>query len=91
MAQMVTQRGRAILCGGGTAGSVDGSSAFRFGAPEAILEFPYFLGAGRTYDVAPDGRFLVVKPGPVLEPSIPTQVILVEHWFEELKRLVLTN
>ena len=71
--------------------TVDGSSAFRFGDPEAILNFPYFLGAGRTYDVAPDGRFLVVKPGPVLEPAIPPQVILVEHWFEEVKRLVLTN
>ena len=39
-----------------------------------------------NYDVAPDGRFLMIKPG--AEEQAPTQVNVVLNWFEELKRLV---
>jgi len=41
-----------------------------------------------TYDVAPDGRFLMLREGEsakILET--PQQIILVQNWFEELKRL----
>ena len=42
-------------------------------------------GTGRTYDIAPDGqRFLVVKRF----DTAPPQIILVQNWFEELRRLV---
>jgi Tol biopolymer transport system component len=43
---------------------------------------------GRTYDISPDGqRFLVVKPAS--DPSTPPpQLIVVQHFDEELKRLV---
>ncbi len=37
------------------------------------------------YDVAPDGRFVVVRPEPL--PPV-TQLHLVQSWHEELKRLV---
>jgi hypothetical protein len=42
----------------------------------------------RSYDVAPDSsRFLMVRD--VERPSLkPTNIILVQNWFEELKRLV---
>jgi len=46
---------------------------------------PYF-----NYDVAKDGRFLMIKPkgDPASEGAPPTNLIVVQHWFEELKRLV---
>ena len=43
----------------------------------------------RTYDVSPDGRrFLVIKdaPNPGTAPN-PPQVIVVQNWMEEWKRL----
>jgi hypothetical protein len=45
---------------------------------------PYF-----NYDIAKDGRFLMIKPvaGSSPEGSTAANVMVVEHWFEELKRL----
>jgi eukaryotic-like serine/threonine-protein kinase len=40
-----------------------------------------------NYDVAPDGRFLMVSPAPATTAS----VVVVHNWFEELKRLVPTK
>jgi hypothetical protein len=45
----------------------------------------------RNYDVALDGqRFLIIKRGSDQRIS-PTQIIVVQHFDEELKRLVPTN
>ena len=55
--------------------------------PEVMFEGQY----GRSYDVAPDGqRFLMAKR---LEDdtSAPSQIIIVQNWFDELQRLVPTN
>jgi len=42
-----------------------------------------------NYDVAKDGRFLMVKPkGTAGEGAPATNLIVVQNWFEELKRLV---
>jgi hypothetical protein len=44
----------------------------------------------RTYDVSPDGRrFLMIKQA-TNEATAP-QIIVVQHWFEELRRLVPPN
>ena len=41
---------------------------------------------GRTYDLSPDAqRFLVLKPA--REANAPPQVIVVQHFDEELKRM----
>ncbi len=40
---------------------------------------------GRSYDVAPDGRILVIQPHP---DSVPNRLNIILNWFEELKRLV---
>jgi hypothetical protein len=56
----------------------------------------YFTGGfgaltlGRTYDVSHDGRrFLMIKQGdPGNQTSAPQQIIVVQNWIEELKRLV---
>ena len=71
--------------------SVDTEPMFSAEAPELLFEQQYFsFQAFRTYDVAPDGRFLMVKEGATPEDaSAPTaQLHLVLNWFEELKRLV---
>jgi hypothetical protein len=56
----------------------------------AILEPGYWSSEaliGRAYDVSPDGkRFLVVIPP--REKADPPDVVVVQHWDEELKRLV---
>ena len=47
---------------------------------------------GRTYDISPDGeRFLMIKEGGLGDETEPTQLILVQNWFEELNRLVPTD
>lgn len=47
---------------------------------------------GRTYDVSPDGRrFLMIKEAGADQGDARTQIIVVQHWFEELKRLVPVN
>jgi len=45
---------------------------------------------GRTYDVSPDGqRFLRIKEGDGTDQTAaPASLIIVQHWIEELKRLV---
>jgi len=48
---------------------------------------------GRTYDISPDGqRFLMIKDSADGDPSVtPPSMVVVEHWTEELKRLVPTR
>jgi len=66
--------------------------AFRIGAREALLDWPYFRNnEGRSYDVSLDGqRFLALKEAAETDAS-PPQILIVQNWFEELKRLVPTN
>ena len=55
--------------------------------PEFLFDGPYTLDLSghQRYDVAPDGRFLMV------ENSEDFRVVVVEGFFEELKRLVPVN
>ena len=48
---------------------------------------------GRTYDISPDGqRFLMMKEGGGSEQATaPINLIVVQNWDQELKRLVPTN
>lgn len=46
----------------------------------------YVLGYEMSYDVTPDGEFLMIERGESDSP--PTQINVVLNWFEELKRLV---
>ena len=45
---------------------------------------------GRTYDISSDGqRFLMIKEGGGADQTAaPPQIIVVQHWTEELTRLV---
>ncbi len=65
-------------------------------APTKLFEGRYGASAnqiGRTYDIAPDGkRFLMIKPGGSADQTaVPTSLVVVQNWREELKRLVPTH
>jgi len=64
------------------------SPTFSAGPPRLLFEGQYnTVALSRSYDVAPDGRFLMIlrKDRPAARI---TQMILVQNWFEELKRRV---
>jgi serine/threonine-protein kinase len=65
-------------------------------APTKLFEGPYGASAnqsGRTYDIAPDGkRFLMIKAGASAgQTAVPTSLVVVQNWREELKRLLPTR
>jgi serine/threonine protein kinase/Tol biopolymer transport system component len=67
--------------------------AWSAGSPTKVVDGPYATEGvrdRRTYDVSTDGkRFLMIKQ-PSNEATAP-QIIVVQHWLEELKRLVPRN
>jgi len=66
---------------------------FVAGTPKALFESTDLSSAwGRSYDVALDGtRFVLALSKDASANLAPTQMIFVQHWFEELKRLVPTR
>ena len=60
------------------------------GIPERIFEDTYFTGSlGRHFDVAEDGRFLMIKRDPdETGTRPPREIIVVRNWIEELKARV---
>jgi serine/threonine-protein kinase len=75
--------------------SVEASGAtWNAGAPMKLLEGRYYTGtgSGRAYDASADGqRFLVIKASGADANAAPPALIVVQHWDEELKRLVPTK
>jgi len=76
--------------------AVEPGPTWAAGAPAKLLErpVPYMATyAGRTYDVSAGGqRFLM--PDYVTPPNSnagPTSLVVVQNWFEELRRLVPAN
>ena len=67
---------------------VETKPTFRPGRPRTLFEGRHYgMNAyGYSYDVAPDGRFLMIRPDPA--ESGPAQVKVVLNWFEEVKRRV---
>lgn len=59
--------------------------------PQVLFEFAMLAPSGGqiSYDLAPDGRFLMIRSG-VAEAGggAGSNLIVVQNWFEELKRLV---
>jgi serine/threonine-protein kinase len=67
---------------------------FAHGRPRKLFEGRYALGDvkndTRAYDVAPDGqRFLMLRPE--TEPSTGADLKVVVNWYDELRRLGLTE
>jgi serine/threonine-protein kinase len=70
---------------------VQTEGGFSLGRAQALFEDVYVTDNNcRTYDIHPDGkRFLMMKR---IEEDIPlTELIVVENWFEELRRRVPTG
>jgi serine/threonine-protein kinase len=72
---------------------VEQGQTFLPGAPRELFAGPYFyagpLTAPDVYDVAADGRFLMIKQQQAADASqTQPDIVIVENWFEELKRLV---
>jgi len=67
---------------------IGADSEFRFERPEVLFEGNYYHDYNPSYDVGPDGRFLMIQRGDQ-EPG-QAQIHVVLNWFEELKRLVPT-
>ena len=66
-------------------------STFRAGTPATLFTTAYATPNNwRSYDVSPDGqRFLMIKEGAGgTETTASLSLVVVEHWLEELKRLV---
>ena len=74
---------------------VEASGAtWNIGTPMKLPEGRYYTGGagGSTYDVSPDGqRFLMIKAPGTDAGVAPPALIVVQHWDEELKRLVPTG
>ena len=71
---------------------VETADRWRNATPTELFNGPYLMAAvnnGRRNDVASDGRFLMIRNIDVNAP--PTHLVVVQNWFEELKRLVPTN
>jgi hypothetical protein len=66
------------------AADVTSSSEFRTAKPRQLFREPAMVYG---FDVAPDGRFLMIKQHP--QPS--TELVLVQNWFDELKARVPTK
>jgi serine/threonine-protein kinase len=71
---------------------VQAGRAIVAGRPQALFELAMLAqgGGNRPYDSAPDGRFFVIRTGQP-EAGTPPQIVVVQNWFEELKRLVPVN
>jgi len=71
---------------------VEAGASFTSGAPQRVLARSYLAPTpGRGYDVSLDGqRFLVIKDAPV-PTALPSELVVVLNWGEELKRLVPTK
>ena len=75
--------------------TVETEPTFAVGNPELLFEAPYYVILGKPYDISPDGkRFLMIKDetqaqegDQVVETPPITELIVVENWFEEIKRL----
>ena len=70
---------------------IDTESVFSSGTPEvlfSLLDYVFPNPRGHSYDVAPDGRFLMLKDVTGADPRAGFQINIVLNWFEELKERV---
>jgi Tol biopolymer transport system component len=64
------------------------SPAFTAGRPRERLRLDYYRGLRRSFDVAPGPRFLILRRAGELDPRTQPQVVLVNGFLDELRRLV---
>jgi serine/threonine-protein kinase len=75
---------------------VERASSWAATTPTLLVKEGYYTNPGyslgRQYDISPDGqRFVMIKEGGSGQTAAPPQIIVVQHWTEELTRLVPTK
>ncbi len=70
------------------AATVETQPEFKVTGTEVLFKGRYLTNEFHNYDVAPDGRFLMIQES---QASTPPAIHVVLNWFEELKRLVPTG
>jgi eukaryotic-like serine/threonine-protein kinase len=72
---------------------IQSASRLIVGRPQVLFEYPILPapGGARPYDVAPDGRFIIIGRGQENTPNASQNLVLVQNWLEELKRRVPVN
>jgi len=73
--------------------SIRTQPSLSIGTPRVLFENRRYEWGGdsRPWDVAPDGRFLMIKDSASDSINGAQQIILVQNWFEELRRAVPAN
>ncbi len=61
---------------------------FKWEEPQELFRGNYLNPGGHSYDVAQDGRFLLLQGE---QPLTITNLNVILNWFSELNRLVPTN
>ena len=72
---------------------IDTEPTLTAGTATVLFEGTYYRSPRRAYDLAPDGRLLMIRlPGGAASDtaSASGQIILVENWLDELQQLVPT-
>jgi serine/threonine-protein kinase len=70
---------------------VDAAGEFSFATPIELFSGPFLLPAAPTvrgYDVARDGRFLMIQTANPIDATKPASIVVVQNWTEEIKRRV---
>jgi eukaryotic-like serine/threonine-protein kinase len=70
---------------------VEAGEDLSFGSSEELFNEPFFFAATpviRSYDVAPDGRFLMIQPYSESDPEHLPRMVVVQNWREELETTV---
>jgi Tol biopolymer transport system component len=72
---------------------VQSGTTLATGRPQVLFEIPMVASLSfRPYDIAPDGRFLIIRSEqPEAGGGTASNLIVVQNWSEELKRLVPTK
>jgi dipeptidyl aminopeptidase/acylaminoacyl peptidase len=69
------------------AAPVQAGSSFVYGKPQTLFDVSaYEMANGRTFDISPDGkRFLMLKNAVSGEKAARPSIVVVSHWFDEVK------
>ena len=72
---------------------IETDPTFSWSTPESVFSRSGYvtqLTTAHRYDISPDGRFLMLKPptAETIDGEGSPELIFVQNWFEELKRLV---
>jgi hypothetical protein len=75
---------------------VERGTSWAASAPAVVVKDGYVtlhpVDLGVTYDISADGeRFLMVKAGSAAPLAAPAGIVVVQHWDEELRRVVPTK